>query len=92
MSENRGTYPDRAGQRYGRFGNSTQRPNSRRLLGLRFYALLDGLYRLGRPLGQSLLRTKDGTMSSARTRLLLVAATLVSGILAGGVVDRVVVQ
>jgi len=23
MSENKGTYPDRAGQRYGRFGNST---------------------------------------------------------------------
>jgi hypothetical protein len=51
MSENKGAYPDRAGQRYGRFGNSTQRPNSRRLLGLRFYALLDGLYRLGRPGG-----------------------------------------
>src|SRR5262252_5800221 len=30
-------------------------------------------------------------MPSARTRLLLAAATLVSGILAGGVVDRVVV-
>ena len=30
-------------------------------------------------------------MASARTRLLLIAATLVSGILAGGVVDRVVV-
>ena len=30
-------------------------------------------------------------MSSTRTRLLLAAATLVSGILAGGVVDRVVV-
>lgn len=30
-------------------------------------------------------------MPSARTRLLLAAATLVSGILAGGVVDRVIV-
>ena len=30
-------------------------------------------------------------MPSARTRLLLAAATLVCGILAGGVVDRVVV-
>jgi hypothetical protein len=30
-------------------------------------------------------------MSSARTRLLLVAVTLVSGTLAGGIVDRVVV-